>query len=271
MADLPTKIGQQAVAAAADKTSSFAPLRPDPVRPHENRVLASLPQPDFALLARYLHVASLKLGAVLQHQGHPFDYVYFPHDGLVSLLAITPNGQIIEAASTGRGGAVYPVHNVREAFLTAVAQGTMRVSRIAAAQLEIARRESEAVNRALIACREALLFQLRQSVVCAPLHAVEQRLSRWLLEAADRLESNAIPILASQEELAQRLGVRRTTVTLLAGKLQDVGAIRWGRSRVEILDRARLEVMACSCYAALRERMSNLPSAEPTVARGLAD
>ena len=63
--------------------------------------------------------------------------------------------------------------------------------------------------------------------------------------------------------MAQRLGVRRTTVTLLASKLQGVGAIRWGRSRVEILDRARLESLACSCYAGLRERMTPPVPADP--------
>ena len=232
---------------------------------HENRLLASLPPPDLALLARHLHVVAVQPGAVLQHQDHPLDYVYFPHEGLVSLLAITPDGATVEAAAVGRGGAVCPFHrsDLHEAFLTAVAQGPMRVSRMPAAQLRAAQTESEALDRALRACREALLLQLRQNLVCGGLHAVEQRLSRWLLETADRLESDVLPILATQEHVAQRLGVRRTTVTLLASKLQDAGAIRWGRSRVEIVDRTRLESMACSCYASLRERMAPLLPADP--------
>jgi CRP-like cAMP-binding protein len=233
-----------------------------------NRVLASLPRADLALLARHLHVVSLSPGTVLQHQDHPLDYVYFPHDGLVSLLAMTPNGDTVEAASVGCGGAVCPVleASVGEGFLTAVALGAMRASRLAAAQLQIAQQESEALNRALRACREALLLQLRQNIVCGGLHPVEQRLARWLLEAADRLESDATPILATQEHVAQRLGVRRTTVTLLASKLQDAGAIRWGRSRVEVLDRVRLESAACSCYASLRERLNRRrPADSPAV------
>jgi len=232
--------------------------QPGGIRRHENRVLASLPPPDLALLARHLHVVNLQPGATLQHQDHPLEYVYFPHEGVVSLLAVTPEGTTVEAASVGRGGAVCPLHrsDLRDAFLTAVALGSMRVSRIPAAQLQAALTESEALDRALRACREALLLQLRQNLVCSGLHGVEQRLSRWLLEGADRLESDLLPILATQEHVAQRLGVRRTTVTLLASKLQGAGAIRWGRSRVEILDRARLEGLACSCYAGLRERMT---------------
>src|SRR5262249_7339875 len=162
------------------------------------------------------------------------------------LLAMTPEGQTMEAASIGRGGAVCSVltSGVRECFLTAIAQVPMRVFRIAVAQLQSAQRQSEALSHALRGCRNALLFQLRQNIVCGGLHTVEHRLARWLLEGADRLETVDTPIIlipVTQEQVAQRLGVRRTTVTLLASKLQDVGAIYWGRSRVEILDRTRLE------------------------------
>jgi CRP-like cAMP-binding protein len=239
--------------------------QPAVARRHENRVLASLPAAELATLARHLHVVALQPGATLHHQDHPLEHVYFPHDGLVSLLAMTPEGATIEAASIGRAGAVCPLHEpeVGDSFLTAVTQASMRASRMPAAQLRIARAECPTLDRALRASREALLLQLRQNMVCGGLHAVEQRLSRWLLEAADRLESDILPILATQEQVAQRLGVRRTTVTLLASKLQDVGAIRWGRSRVEILDRARLEAMACTCYGALRERMRAVAPADP--------
>jgi CRP-like cAMP-binding protein len=264
MADTGTRPtpGNQAVPAVGLDRSKLA--QPGTVRRHENRVLASLPSADLALLARHLHVVSLAPGAILQHQDHPLDYVYFPHEGLVSLLATTPDGGTIEAASVGRAGAICPLHksDTEDCFLTAVAQSAMRVSRIAASHLQAAQAESEALNRALRGWRQALLLQLRQNIVCGGLHPVEQRLSRWLLEAADRLESDVLPILATQEHVAQRLGVRRTTVTLLASKLQDVGAIRWGRSRVEILDRARLESMACSCYGALRERLTMLHPAD---------
>ena len=229
-------------------------------RRHENRVLAGLPQAELAVLSRHLHVVALQPGSVLQQQDRPLAFVYFPHDGLVSLLAVTPSGHTVEAASAGRAGAVCPIleSDLRDSFLTAVAHGATRATRMAVAQLPGARRDCEAFARALRACREALLLQMRQSIVCGGLHSVEHRLARWLLEAADRLESDLIGIPATQEHVAQRLGVRRTTVTLLASRLQDAGAIRWGRSRVDILDRGRLESMACGCYAALRARVNAL-------------
>src|SRR3974390_3466025 len=90
---------------------------------HQNRLLASLPQSDMALLAPSLQVISVPPGAVLQFQEDPIEYLYFPHEGLVSLRAMTPDGHTIQATSIGRAGAVCPALKlaVREALLTAVA------------------------------------------------------------------------------------------------------------------------------------------------------
>lgn len=229
-------------------------------RRHENRVLAGLPQAELAVLSRHLHAVPLQSGMVLQHQDRPPDFLYFPHDGLVSLLAMSPNGGTIAVATVGRAGAVCPnlESDLSDGFLTAVAESPTRATRMAVTSLPGARQECRMFARALGICSEVLLLQMRQSVVCGGLHTVEHRLARWLLEAADRLESDVIPIRATQEQVARRLGIRRTTVTLLASRLQGAGAIRWGRSRIDILDRRRLEPAACGCYAALRERVNAL-------------
>src|SRR5689334_7172786 len=60
--------------------------------PRENRILASLPAADLALLAPHLHVITLERG-LLHQQDRPQDCAYFPHEGLISLLATTPEGQ----------------------------------------------------------------------------------------------------------------------------------------------------------------------------------
>ncbi len=274
MADLNAIMGPRPVAAPSSQTSggSASPeLRPRPA--HENRLLATLPKPDIALLAPDLQEISVQPGTVLQLQGHPVQYVYFPHEGLVSLHAMTLEGRMIQAASVGRAGAVcnVPKSDTREGFLTAVALSAMRLSRIQVGEINAAQRDSEPINRALRSCRRALLLQLRQNIVCDACHTGEQRVSRWLLETADRLESDILPIPVTQEYVAQCLGIRRTTVTLLIRSLQDAEAIRWGRSRVAIRDRTRIEARACSCYAALRERMSKLlplDAAVPRSARG---
>jgi CRP-like cAMP-binding protein len=235
-------------------------------RLHPNRILASLPPYELALLAPHLQPVTLRPGIVLQSERLSLDHVYFPHEALLSLLVMTPGGETMETASAGRGGAVCPLlqSDWRDSLLSAVAQGPVRLSRVASKRLEPILRESETLARLLGACREALVLQLRQNVACSGLHAVEHRLARWLLEAADRIESDVVPV--TQDEVAQRLGVRRTTVTLMSSKLQELHAIRWTRARVEILDRARLEHEACTCYTGLRERITSLlrPDLPPT-------
>src|SRR5438105_2269450 len=71
-----------------------------------NRLLATLPPPDFALLAPHLVEISLDAGALLQEQGQPIKRVYFPHGGIVSLLGILPEGHAVDTATLGREGAV---------------------------------------------------------------------------------------------------------------------------------------------------------------------
>ena len=71
-----------------------------------NLLLAALPAKDFALLAPHLKEAVLEQGVVLQEQGDRIDQVYFPHDGIISLLAVMRHGDAIETATIGYEGAV---------------------------------------------------------------------------------------------------------------------------------------------------------------------
>lgn len=267
MTDISNKFRRPPVEVATGTTRAGAPLARPTHRP-DNRILASLPAAELGALAHHLQLVSLPAGALFRHPDAALDHVYFPHQGVMSLLATTSVGQTIEVASAGRDGAICPILSPEphDALLTTLAHGPMRVSRIPMARLHAVLPQTAALRPALEACREALLLQLRQNLVCCGLHPVEHRLARWLLEAADRLGTEMVP--ATQEHVAQRLGVRRTTVTLLASKLQESGAIRWGRSRVQVLDRSRLGSMACDCYPTLRKRMRVPPPVEPPAAAG---
>ena len=76
------------------------------VRPLDNKLLASLPRDDFELLAPVLTTLSLAQGIVLAEPGDEFDHVYFPHSGMLSLLAVMKDGKAIETATVGREGIV---------------------------------------------------------------------------------------------------------------------------------------------------------------------
>ena len=120
------------------------------------------------------------------------------------------------------------------------------------------RRGEAAVNRSAairdIAVRysDSLMMMIQQSAGCNALHALESRLCRWLLQTRDRNDSNHLPL--TQEFLSQMLGVRRTTLTLIAQDLQTAGLIRYRRGRIEIVDRNGLEAKACECYGVIRRQ-----------------
>ena len=132
-------------------------------------------------------------------------------------------GDAIEIATIGYEGAVGSLAGLgpRRSHTRAVVQVRGTASRIAATRFRQAVEESEAVHSIVVRYGEMLLIQVQQTAACNALHAVEARLSRWLLQARDRLESNTIEL--THEFLSQMLGVRRTTVTVVAHMLQQAG------------------------------------------------
>ena len=104
---------------------------------------------------------------------------------------------------------------------------------------------------------ETLWAEAQQNAACNAIHDCSSRLCRWLLQCADRTGSDRV--LLTQEFLAEMLGVRRTTVTLLAQELQKRGILRYSRGRITILDRAALEGGACDCYEVIRKLSTGSP------------
>jgi CRP-like cAMP-binding protein len=93
---------------------------------------------------------------------------------------------------------------------------------------------------------QALVGFIMQSTACNAVHSVEQRLSRWLLLAHDRVGKDDFPL--TQEFAAMMLGTSRPTVTVVAGTLQKSGLIKYHRGHVTIVDRENLEAASCECY-----------------------
>jgi CRP-like cAMP-binding protein len=223
-----------------------------------NLLLAALPEQDLALLVPHLKEVSPVQGALLQEQGGLIEQVYFPHDGIISLVAVMRRGDAIETATIGYEGAVgsFAGLGMRRSHMRAIVQVKGAALRIAASNFRKAAEESAAVRQIIVRYGEMLLIQVQQTAACNALHAVEARLSRWLLQARDRLESNTIKL--THEFLSQMLGVRRTTVTVVANVLQQAGVIRYHRGQIEIVDRIGLEARACECYDAIRRQIDEV-------------
>ena len=54
------------------------------------------------------------------------------------------------------------------------------------------------------------------------------------------------------------LGVRRTSVSLVANILQNAGLIRYSRGRIEITDLAGLQAASCECYGRVKMQYNRL-------------
>jgi CRP-like cAMP-binding protein len=221
-----------------------------------NRLLASLPIADLALLSPHLKEGPLERGGVLLEQGERIEDIWFVDAGIISLLVPMRQGDAIEIATVGREGAVGLLAGLghRRSSATAVVQVAGSGCRIAAARLRKIAEQSQAVHDLILRYGELLLTQFGQAAACNALHDVEERLSRWLLQARDRVDGNTIRL--THEFLSQMLGVSRPTVTVVAHELQKAGLIRYHRGQIEILDRRGLEARACECYEVVRKSIT---------------
>jgi CRP-like cAMP-binding protein len=224
-------------------------------RPHErNRLLGALLPSDFALLAPDLKDMHFEQGVVLQEAGGRIEQVYFPHTGMISLLAAMQNGTCVETATIGREGAVGAMAGLggRIAVARAVVQVEGSSSKISVSRFQAAVGNGTGIRDLIERYNDAQMGLINQSAGCNALHPADARLCRWLLQTRDRSDSDTLTL--TQEFLSQMLGVRRTTVTLLARSLQSAGLIRYRRSRIEIVNRVGLEKKACECYEVVRRR-----------------
>ena len=214
----------------------------------QNRLLAAIPPQAFSLIESGLRASTFKQGAIVQQVGEPVDHVYFPQTGMISLLVVTRDGGGIEAASIGREGAVGLHRGLgkRRSFTRAVIQIEGTISHISADVFERAVGQSDTLKNLIAHYTEVLWVEAQQIAACNAIHGTEARLARRLLQTQDRIESSSLPL--TQELLAQMLGVRRTTVTLVARALQQAGLVKYRHGHIVVLDRAGLEEAACECY-----------------------
>ena len=223
-------------------------------RPLDNQLLSALPRDQFDLLASHLTTVALSQGEMLVGAGEEFDQVYFPHKGMLSLLVVLKDGKAIETATVGREGVVGAMagFGLYRSLVRVIAQLPMAMSKISATKFRKAAANSDAIRMMAIQYNDVLLSQARITAACNAVHVVEARFCRWLLQSADRAESDTLTL--TQELIAEMLGVRRTSVTEVATKIQDTGAIHYSRGVIKILDRAALEEMSCECYQTLLEQ-----------------
>ena len=226
--------------------------------PRHNRLLAALPAADYDRLLPNLQLVTMPLGTVVYESGGTLGYVYFPTSSIVSLLYVMQNGASAEIAVTGyeglvgialfMGGETTPSR--------AVVQSAGAAYKLKAAALRKEFDIGGALQHLALRYTQALITQMAQTAVCNRHHSVEQQLCRWLLLSLDRLPTNEL--IMTQELIANMLGVRREGVTEAAGRLQKDGLIEYSRGRIVVLDRRKLELRVCECYAVVKKEYDRL-------------
>src|SRR5258708_4953153 len=205
--------------------------------PLDNKLLASLPRAHFDRLLPHLATIHLEQGVVLTEASDEVDQIYFPHFGMLSLLAVLRDGKAIETATVGREGVVGAMAGLGlyKSLVRVVVQMPLACSKIAAAHFRSAAAASDPIRNLCIRYNEVLLSQARVTAACNALHSIEARFCRWLLQSADRAGSDTVAL--TQEFLAEMLGVPRTSVTEVASKGQSARAITYSRGVIKILYR----------------------------------
>lgn len=240
---------------AADMNLTFDTVHnsPSPAPRSSNRLLASLPEEDLSHIESLCDTVQVGVGEVLYEPGQAIQFIYFPVDSLISLLAVAEGRMTLEVGSVGRegmiGASVALGH--RLAQVRAVVQRAGRASRIDAADFCAEFSRTESLQRLLYRYTDTLLAQAIQIAVCSRFHVLEARLARSLLITRDRLQSEKFHL--THEFLAHALGVRRVGVTKAASALQNQRLITYSRGNIEILDSAGLEAVSCRCYEMVKD------------------
>jgi CRP-like cAMP-binding protein len=192
----------------------------------------------------------------------PISHVYFPLSGVVSLTRQMDGGDVVEVGLVGREGVVgLPVClGAGASPFRAFAQVGGEGRRVAVAAFREVAAHGDGLRDVLLRYTHVVLTQTAQGAACNRQHPVEQRLARWLLMTHDRAGEDRFPL--THEFLGTMLGVRRASVTVAAGMLQQAGLVRYHRGLITVLDRPGLEAAACDCYRLIRaEHERVLPAA----------
>ena len=218
-----------------------------------NLLLASLSPADRAALQPNLRKVDLKQKTVLFEAGEIIKAVYFPEGSVVSLVINLSSGETIEAAMVGCDGVVGASSALdgKLSLSRAIVQLAGPALTCDVDVLKGAALQSHALLSSLIRHEQTLYAQAQQSTACMATHLVEQRLARWMLRARDLSGSDTLDF--TQELISDMLGVRRTSVTLEANKLQQAGMIKYARGHIRILNVPALEATACECYKVIKQ------------------
>lgn len=229
------------------------------VRPTGNRLLDALPQQDYDQIADKLKLRPIRIGDILADPQGPMREVFFPREGVISLVTPLIEGVNVETATVGNEGMV----GVQTILGGGLPGNSMAISQVPGEMLTMEARtfqqsvgDDGKLRGLMLAYTQALLAQVSQSAACNATHDLPQRAARWILQTHDRVSGDSIHL--TQQFLAEMLAVTRPSVTVAARTLQSAGLIEYSRGHVKVINRAGLEEAACECYETVKREYARL-------------
>ncbi len=221
--------------------------------PRANRVLEALPSEELVRLRDHAEEVDLVVNDVLHDAGSVIEHIYFPFEGLVSLLVVMPHGPVVEAGFVGSEGVVGTSYNSTEraSFTRAKVVAVGRALRVPFGQFELTLNRSSILRGLIDQNNNRMTARAQQIAACNLLHRLESRLCRWLLQVFDNSEDSNVVI--TQDDLAQMLGVNRARLNEALKALQNIDAIsQTQRGKLTIIDADLIVAKVCDCYGAMR-------------------
>ncbi|HEX8397015.1 MAG TPA: Crp/Fnr family transcriptional regulator [Pyrinomonadaceae bacterium] len=230
-------------------------MRPQPDSDYQNELLASLSDEELQRIAPHLKKVELRQGEVLHEADSPPDHVFFLEEGVAALSVTSPEGIDLSLSIVGNESTVGERAIFREGSFIIRCQMLTHGSgyKIHPDTFKDEFERGGALHDFVIGRLETRLTETSQTALCSHMHTIEQRLSRWLLNLADRLKSEELPL--TQDLIANMLGVHRPGVTLAAIALQDAGYIKYTRGHISIVNRKGLENLTCECYEIIKKAL----------------
>jgi len=222
-------------------------------KPVSNKILLAIPDGEFPFLRAHLEYVDLPSHLVLHEPNESLHFVYFPNEGLLSLVVVMESGETVEVGIVGKEGiaGIPSAVGLRRNPLREVVQIAGDGFRIKVDVLQGSLRASPQLQMMISRYIVLHTLQVSQTAACNRLHTAEQRLSRWLLMTQDRVNLEVLAI--THDFLATMLGTDRPTISLTAGILQKKKIIDYPRGEVKILNRKKLEGAACECYGIIQQ------------------
>ena len=230
--------------------------------PHaSNFLLGRLAPAVLARVASQLSVIELAASEVLAEPHQRIQRVYFPHSGIISCVVELSDGNAIETGMIGSDG----VFGATQALDDKVSLNLVTVQIAGRASVTTPERVRALANELpdfkalLMKYEQFFVAQVQQTAACNAVHDIEARTCKWLARMHDLVGPD---IALTQEFFARMMGVRRTSVTTVAGALQGAGLISYSRGRLHIVDIDQLRKRACECDAAVRSHFRQMFASE---------